>query len=173
MDRGAGYRLQGCKESNTTERLSTLINQRVTETQKYYVLDVSLPSWKRDQKHDKVSKTGQNHLSKAERVDQTTGFPCTSVGKESACNAGDPGQIPGLGRVPGEGNGNPLQYSGLESSTDRGVWQATVHGATRVGHDLATKQPPPPDKLKTRYPKAPRCVGHSLSSDIESQLISS
>ena len=135
MDRGAGYRLQGCKESNTTERLSTLINQRVTETQKYYVLDVSLPSWKRDQKHDKVSKTGQNHLSKAERVDQTTGFPCTSVGKESACNAGDPGQIPGLGRFPGEGNGNLLQYLSLENLMTEESGGLESMGSQRVRHN--------------------------------------
>ena len=54
--------------------------------------------------------------------------PGGSDGKESACNAGDPGSIPGLGRSPGEGNGNPLQYSCLENSMDRGAWQATVHG---------------------------------------------
>ena len=51
-----------------------------------------------------------------------------SVGKVSACNAGDPGLIPGLGRSPGEGDDNPLQYSCLEDSTDRGAWQAAVHG---------------------------------------------
>ena len=56
------------------------------------------------------------------------GFPGSSVGKESACNAGDPGSIPGWGRSPGEGNGNPLQYSCLENPTDRGAWQATVWG---------------------------------------------
>ena len=49
------------------------------------------------------------------------GFPDGSEGKESACNAGDPGLIPGLGRSPGEGNGNPLQYSCLENSKDRGA----------------------------------------------------
>ena len=52
------------------------------------------------------------------------GFPGSSAGKESPCNAGDPGLIPGLGRSPGEGIGYPLQYSGLESFMDRGVWQA-------------------------------------------------
>ena len=52
-------------------------------------------------------------------------FPCSSVGKESACNAGDPDSIPGSGRSPGEGNGNPLPYSCLENSMDRGTWQAT------------------------------------------------
>ena len=51
-----------------------------------------------------------------------------SAGKESACIAGDLDLIPGLGRSPGEGNGNPLQYSCLESSMDRGARQATVHG---------------------------------------------
>ena len=50
-----------------------------------------------------------------------------SDGKESACNAGDPGSIPGLGRSSGEGNGYPLQYYGLENSMDRGAWQAAAH----------------------------------------------
>ena len=49
------------------------------------------------------------------------GFPGGSEGKDSACNAGNPGSIPGLGRSPGEGNGNPLQYSHLENSMDRGA----------------------------------------------------
>ena len=63
----------------------------------------------------------------------------SSVGKESACNAGDQGSIPGLGRYPGKGNGNPPQYSCQENPMDREAWQAIVHGVTRVGHDLATK----------------------------------
>ena len=66
------------------------------------------------------------------------GFPGGSDGKESACNAGDLGLIPGLGRSPGEGNGNPLQYSCLENSTDRGVWQVTVHGPTQSWTRLST-----------------------------------
>ena len=69
------------------------------------------------------------------------------VAKESACNAGDSGLIPGLERSLGEGNGNPLQYSCLENSMDRGAWRAMVHEITeepgglrsmrlqRVGHD--------------------------------------
>ena len=56
------------------------------------------------------------------------GFPGGSDGKESACNAGELGSIPGLGRSPGEGNGYPLQHSCLENSMDRGAWQATDHG---------------------------------------------
>ena len=59
------------------------------------------------------------------------GFPGGSDGKESACNAGDLGSIPGLGRSPGEGNGNPLQYSCLENPMDREACQATVHGVTK------------------------------------------
>ena len=59
------------------------------------------------------------------------GFPGGSDGKESACNAGDLGLIPGLGRSPGEGNGNPLQYSCLGNLMDRGAWRATVHGVTK------------------------------------------
>ena len=50
----------------------------------------------------------------------------------SASNAGDPGLIPGLGRSPGEGNGNPLQYSCLENPMDGGAWWATVHGVTEL-----------------------------------------
>ena len=59
------------------------------------------------------------------------GFPGGSVTKESACSVGEPGSIPGLGRSPEEGNGNPLQCSCLENSTDRGAWQATVHGVAK------------------------------------------
>ena len=67
--------------------------------------------------------------------------------KETTSSARDLGLIPGLGRSPGEGNGNPLQYSCLKNSMDRGAWWAKVHGVTRVGHDLATKSPPPPSYL--------------------------
>ena len=61
------------------------------------------------------------------------GFPDSSVGKETSCNAGDPGSIPELGRSPGEGIGYPLKYSGLENSMD-----CVVHGSQRAGHDWAT-----------------------------------
>ena len=56
------------------------------------------------------------------------GFPGGLGSKESSYSPGDPGSIPGSGGSPGEGNGNPLQYSCLENSTDRGAWQAAVHG---------------------------------------------
>ena len=63
------------------------------------------------------------------------GFPGDSDSKESACNAGDLGLIPGLERSPGEGNGNPLQYSCLENSMDRVAWRATIHGSQRIRHN--------------------------------------
>ena len=59
------------------------------------------------------------------------GFPGGSDSKESACRAGDLGSIPGLGRSPREGKGNPLQYSCLENPMDGGAWQSTVHGVVK------------------------------------------
>ena len=59
--------------------------------------------------------------------------------RESAFNAGDLGSFRGLGRCPGEGNGNPFKYSCLENPMDRGAWRATVHGVAGIGHDLVTK----------------------------------
>ena len=82
------------------------------------------------------------------------GFTGGSDGKESACNAGDPGLISGLGRSPGEGNGNPLQYTSMENPMDRRAWQAAVHGVTKsqtrlidinfhfLIHSTTVKEPP-------------------------------
>ena len=63
---------------------------------------------------------------------QTLGFPGGSNGKESVCNEGDPGSVLGLGKYPGKGHGNPLQYSYLENFMDRGAWQITVHGVPKT-----------------------------------------
>ena len=60
-------------------------------------------------------------------------FPCNSVGKEYVCNAGDLDSIPGLGRSPGEGNGNPLQYSCLENLMERGAWWEEPGGLQSMG----------------------------------------
>ena len=65
-------------------------------------------------------------------------IPGGSNGKESACNAGDSGLIPGLGRSPGEGNRNPRQYSGLENLIDRAAWRVTVHGVAKNWNDWVT-----------------------------------
>ena len=66
-------------------------------------------------------------------------FPGGSVSKESACNAGGQDLIPGSGRSPGEGNGNPLQYSCLGNPMDRGAWQATVHGVAKNWTQLSNQ----------------------------------
>ena len=66
------------------------------------------------------------------------GFPHSSVGKESACNARDPGSIPESWRSPGEGSGNPLQYSCLENPMDREAWLATVHRVAKSRTHWAT-----------------------------------
>ena len=68
------------------------------------------------------------------------GFPGVSDSKESTYNSGDLDSTTGLGRFPGERNGNPLQYSCLKNSMDKEAWWTTVHGVERAGHDLATEQ---------------------------------
>ena len=65
------------------------------------------------------------------------GFPGGSDGKAPACNVGDPGSIPGLGRSPGKGNSNPLQYSCLENSIDGGAWWAIVHRVAKSQTQLS------------------------------------
>ena len=82
-----------------------------------------------------VGGEGMNRLGFREFLGQ----PRWLSGKESGCNVGVAGLIPGWGRSPGEGNGYPLQYSCLENSMDRRAWWATVHGVTRIGHDRVTK----------------------------------
>ena len=66
-----------------------------------------------------------------------SGFPCGSVVQNLPANAGDAGSIPGWGRPPGEGNGNPLQYSCPENSMDRGIWWAIVYGVTKSWTQLS------------------------------------
>ena len=90
-------------------------------------------------------QVGQVDLCPNKTDGSTDGFESSggSVVKESACNAGDSSLIPGWGRTPGEGNGNPLQYSCLENPMGRGGWWATVQGVSWDGHDSATKPPSP------------------------------
>ena len=64
-------------------------------------------------------------------MEVTLGFPGGSDSKESACSTGDLGLIPGSGKSPGEGSGNPLQHICLENSMDRGAWQVTVYGVAK------------------------------------------
>ena len=86
------------------------------------------------QTHESARKTEPN-LETYVLVSAQKGFPLSSVGTEPACNAGDPGSIPGSGRSPEEGNSNPLQYSCLENPMDTGTWKATVH----EGHKSQTQ----------------------------------
>jgi len=82
-----------------------------------------------------VSAVQQSASAMCIHISSPWEFPGSSVGKESACSAGDPSLIPGLGRSLEERHGNPLQHSCLENPMDRGAWQATVHQVARVGHD--------------------------------------
>ena len=76
-----------------------------------------------------VTRTGVRRNCR--RTSLAGGIPGSSDGKESACNAEDPGSIPGSGRSPEEGHGNPFHYSCQENPMDRGAWQATVYGITK------------------------------------------
>ena len=82
-------------------------------------------------------------------------FLGSSAGKESACNAGDTGSIPGSGSSPGEGNSYPLQYSGLENSMDWGAWQAAVHGVIKSWTQLK--------QLSTLSKNIKRCRGFNIN----------
>ena len=70
-------------------------------------------------------------------------FPGGSMAKNLPASAGDTGSVAGSGGSPGGGHGSPVQYSCLENPLDREAWWSTIHGVTRVGHDLAAKQPSP------------------------------
>ena len=85
---------------------------------------VSAPGW--GPQIPQAMRGRKNVMGRFKGIQVFIGLPCSSDGKESACKAGDPGVIPGSGRSPGEGNGNPLQYSCLENSMDRGAWQAMI-----------------------------------------------
>ena len=71
------------------------------------------------------------------------GFSSDSDGEDSACSSGDVGLIPGSGKIPGRRKWQPYQYSYLENPMERGAWWDTVHGVTRIGHNLVTKPSPP------------------------------
>ena len=111
-------------------------------------------SWRRKWQSTPVFLPDKSHGQRS----LAKGIPHASVGKESACNAGDLGLILGLGRSSGEGNGNPFHYSCLENPMDSGAWQATGHGVARVRHDLETK--PPPDEPGSLKSIGSHEVGH-------------
>ena len=82
--------------------------------------------WDKESKHRAAASASRYHSAKKLR-----GFPGGSVVKNKKTQPANAGSIPGLGRVPGEGNGTPLQYSCPGNSTDRGAWWATVHGVAK------------------------------------------
>ena len=91
------------------------------------------------QKSSLASRRGEEMGCEIVFTRQQCGLPRWLSGKESACNAGDTGSIPGSRRSPGEGNGNPLRYSCLEKPTDRVVWRATVHGVAKSQPGLSSQ----------------------------------
>ena len=90
-----------------------------------------------------VSQSTLRYLPKRHKSLHPRDLPCGSNGKESACNAGDPGSVSGLGRSSGERNGNPLQNSCLENPMDRRAWGLQSVRSQRVGHDWATNTTTP------------------------------
>ena len=86
-----------------------------------------------------VEKNSKNFILFPSRILMAQLIKSLPAMQETSCNIGDPGSIPGSGKSPGEGKSNPLQYSCIGNSMDRGAWQATVHGVARVGNDLETK----------------------------------
>ena len=82
-----------------------------------------------------VSQSALRHLPKRNESLHPYDLPCSSNSKESACSAGEPGSVPGLGRYSRERNGNPLQYSCLENPMDIGNWHPTADGLAIVRHD--------------------------------------
>ena len=93
-------------------------------------MGLGLPLWFRGLRLPSVKAVGELTRDKMD-------LPGGSDDKESACNAGDLGSIPGSGRSPGEGNGNPLKYSCLGISLDRGAWWAAVHGISKSRTELS------------------------------------
>ena len=104
------------------------LNGRLASILSYFLINMccAILYPRAGRKAHRTIRTSENSI----QLCNQTGFPSGSEGKESACNAGDLGLIPGLGRSPEAGNSYPLLYSGLENSMDRGVWWSTVYGVT-------------------------------------------
>ena len=115
--------------TQTVKRLPTIRETRVQSLGWEDLLEKGMAT------HSSILASPAPHTKKGLKV--ILGFPGGSEVKASACNAGDPGSIPGSGRSPGEGNGNPLQYSCLENPMDRGAWWATVHGFAEIRIQLS------------------------------------
>ena len=126
------YTIHGVLQARILEWVAFPFSRRSSQPRSTTLQEDSLPS----EPPGKPENTGVGSLSLLQGIFLTQelnqgllpcDFPGGSDGKASACNTGDSGLIPELGRSPGEGNGNPLQYSCLENPMDRGAWWATVH----------------------------------------------
>ena len=104
--------------------------------------------WRRLLRVPWIAKRSNQSFVKEINPEYSMGLSCSSDSKESACNAGDLGSIPLSGRVPGEGNGNMLQYSSLEKSMDRGVRWAIVHGTAKRSNQSILKEISPEYSLE-------------------------
>ena len=102
-----------------------------------------------------VAKNLPADVKKSRRLKNIMGFPSDSDGEESASSAGDLGSVSGLGSSNGGGNGNPLQYSCLENSMDRGAWWTTIHGVTKTQTQLKGLSMPTFPELSCRCKKPP------------------
>ena len=125
-----GYSPLGRKESDITKRLNSNSKSFLPQSSPQIWLNTGPNLTVRDQKLC-PQLPGKPDTCKGWAAAEMGGFPGGSEVKASACNAGDLGSIPGLGRSPGEGNGTPLQYSCLENPMDEGAWWATVHWVTK------------------------------------------
>ena len=116
-------RIQTSLVVQTVKRLPTMQETRVQSLGWGDLLEKGLAT------HSSILASPAPHPKKG--LKEILGFPGGSEVKASACSAGDPGSVPGSGRSPGEGNGNPLQYSCLGNPMEREAWLATVHGVTK------------------------------------------
>ena len=120
-----------------------MLSQKNTPDPYYQLLELT-SEIKKIHQFSVWSPSHQHEIWKKIPLLSILGFPGGSGGKESACNSGDLGSIPELGRSLGGGHGNPLQYSCLENSVDRGVWRATVH---EVAESDTAQRPSTPQDL--------------------------
>ena len=125
-----GYSPWGCKESDMTEPLNSNSKSFLSQSSPQVWLNTEPNLTVRDQKLC-PQLPGKPDTCKGLAIAKMGGFPGGSDCKESTCNVGDLGSIPELGRSPGGGHGNPLQYFCLENPMGRGAWQATVHRAAK------------------------------------------
>ena len=103
--------------------------------------------WKAIRKRKKGKKERGDERKKRMKKERKLTL-CGSDGNQPSCSTGDPGSIPGSGKYPGEGSGNPFQYSCLRNTMDRGAWRAIIQQVVRVRYDLVTKPPPPQSKYR-------------------------